>query len=121
MNPTTLEQRIIHQLGLATSQAWLDEIRTEARESGKDFYTLVAAKNSDTPYDEVTKVQRDTVKVLIFHLTYGSGSGSKKLQTYQQNPPTAEDAKALVAQYKANVGLTEEGALRWRRKTRRYT
>lgn len=50
----------------------LDDLQKEAKEKDLDFHKHVAAKALDKPHDEVTPVERNEAKTLLFAYNYGS-------------------------------------------------
>jgi DNA polymerase I-like protein with 3'-5' exonuclease and polymerase domains len=57
------------------SEEWVREVQKEAEEKGLDFHKLAAAKNTGTPYEQVTPSQREAMKVILFGYTYGGPRG----------------------------------------------
>lgn len=91
---------------LNRSHEWLDQVKAEAKEKGLDFYTLAVAKNAGIPYKDVTREQRDSMKVILFGYTYGSSPAAIKSALTSPKPAVTTlgdfmDVHLACAQLKA--------------------
>ena len=96
-----------------------DQIMLEAYEKGLDLHKKTAAEVSGTPFEEVTKEQRQAAKAINFGLLFGQGA--KGLADYAQAKYGVEMTQREAEKARNAFFRTYKGFARWQKKTDRLS